>query len=89
VKIFVDGEPFKRFHRVGPDTIQIDCAIDSHHYRIVTGYRPGVASLEREDTPPESATRAWLPLLRERITQRFSAAAFSIALAPPSTSTIA
>jgi hypothetical protein len=51
VKIFVDGQPFKRFHHVGPDTIQIDCAIDSHHYRIVTGYRTGVASAETEREP--------------------------------------
>jgi hypothetical protein len=49
VKIFVDGQPFKRFHRVGPNAIQIDCAIDSHSYRIVTGYRAGVAFTE---TPP-------------------------------------
>jgi hypothetical protein len=54
VKIFVDGQPFKRFHRVAPDTIQIDCGIDSHYYRIVTGYHHKVDSAE---TQPESAPR--------------------------------
>ncbi len=51
VKIFVDGQPFKRFHAVGPNTIQIDCAIDSHYYRIVTGYRDSVASAEPQSEP--------------------------------------
>lgn len=46
VKMFVDGKPFKRFHPVGPNTILIDCDIDSHYYRIVTGYRDTVASAE-------------------------------------------
>jgi hypothetical protein len=55
VKIFVDGQPFKRFHTVGPTTIQIDCSIDSHYYRIVTGYHDSVASAE---TQPEPAHRA-------------------------------
>jgi hypothetical protein len=55
VKIFVDGQPFKRFHALGPNTIQIDCAIDSHYFRIVTGYRDTVASAEPE---PEPAPRA-------------------------------
>ncbi len=53
VKIFVDGQPFKRFHRVGPDAIQIDSTIDSRHYRIVTGDHKGIASME---THPEPAS---------------------------------
>jgi hypothetical protein len=43
VKVFVDGQPFKRFHAVGPNTIQIECANDSHHYRIATGYHTNLA----------------------------------------------
>jgi hypothetical protein len=56
VKIFIDGQPFKRFHAVGPNTIQIDCAIDSHYYRIVTGYRVAVASAEPQPEPAHRAT---------------------------------
>jgi hypothetical protein len=51
VKIFVDGQPFKRFHVVGPNAIQIDCTIDSHYYRIVTGYRDAVASSDPQNEP--------------------------------------
>lgn len=55
VKVFVDGQPFKRFHVTGPNAIQIECTIDSHNYRIVTGYRDTVASAEPQ---PEPAHRA-------------------------------
>jgi hypothetical protein len=51
VKIFVDGQPYKRFHRVGPDTIQIESTIDLRQYSIVTGYHPGVASADTQNEP--------------------------------------
>lgn len=56
VKIFVDRQPFKRFHAVRPNKIQIDCAIDSHYYRIVTGYRAAVASAVPQPEPAHRAT---------------------------------
>lgn len=55
VKMFLDGQPFERFHVAGPDTIEIDGAIDAHFYRIVTGYREDAASTEAHGEPVRRA----------------------------------
>jgi hypothetical protein len=55
VQVFVDGQPSQRFRAIGKGAIQVECDIDSHHYRIVTGYRTTAASAEPE---PERARRA-------------------------------
>lgn len=56
VRMTCDGQPFQRFHMEGRDRIRVEATIDTHHYRVFTGYH-GVrgprdaASNERHDSP--------------------------------------
>ena len=62
VYILCDGEPFRRFSVVDPNTIRLDATIDLRHYQVFTGYRgPGAqadATQQRDGTGPRAAARA-------------------------------
>ena len=59
VFILCDGEPFRRFSVVDPNTIRLDATIDLRHYQIFTGYRgPGTqadGAHRRDRTAPNAA----------------------------------
>ena len=65
VTVLCDGQPFRRYEAVGRDAIRVDTTVDTHRFRVVTGYRGSEDPVDsRRRTAMEMSGCIALPIVR-------------------------